>query len=208
MRMKEIFYDWGGANLDLFRLINALHSPGYDQAMTIVTQLGNHHLFKYYFLAIAACAAATIIVRKLTGVFGIKAQARYWLGVLLVFALGYALDGVLVYWAKGYFSYPRPYVLLPPGDAVVPTGLPEAIERYRGFPSGHASFATVMMGSLWPMLIGWQRLFAIGAVILVCWSRVALGMHTPADVLWSALAALAVVYLTRAVCYRLLRIPR
>jgi hypothetical protein len=43
--MKEIFYDWGGANIWLFHAINDIRFGGLDQVMLLGTTLGDHILF-------------------------------------------------------------------------------------------------------------------------------------------------------------------
>ncbi len=46
--MKEIFYDWGGANVWLFHAINDIRFEWLDKVMLLGTTLGDHILFPLY----------------------------------------------------------------------------------------------------------------------------------------------------------------
>ncbi len=55
-------------------------------------------------------------------------------------------------------------------------------ELHYSLPSGHSTFAALVVGALWP-LVGFRgRLALVFYAALVGWSRVAAGMHFPADV--------------------------
>jgi signal peptidase II len=79
---------------------------------------------------------------------------------------------------KLWLDFPRPPAVL--GDVVRVIG---DIERHFSLPSGHATYAALVVGALWPLM---GRLGRIGLVLyaaLVGWSRIAAGVHFPADVL-------------------------
>ena len=50
-------------------------------------------------------------------------------------------------------------------------------------PSGHSTYAALIAGTLWPLVGDRLRLLLVSYVVSVGWSRVAAGMHFPADVL-------------------------
>jgi len=178
--VKEILYDWGGANIWLFRAINGWHNDALDAAMRFASFLGDHERFPLY-LAMLAFIAWWRVARG--------ADARRWLGVLTVFSIAYVLDGVVVSWLKHTLDFPRPPATLPP-EAVHVVGVAE----YRhSLPSGHTLFAATCAASLWPL---WGRSARIAVACFVGWvalSRVSLGMHFPADALAGLLLALAIV---------------
>lgn len=92
---------------------------------------------------------------------------------------------------------PRPWVLDPEFNAVE-----EAIPAATGysFPSGHSQSSVGVFGGL--ALTGRNKVLRwifIAIAVLVPFSRMYLGVHTPADVLVGSLSALALVFLFRFV---------
>jgi undecaprenyl-diphosphatase len=71
----------------------------------------------------------------------------------------------------------------------------------RSFPSGHASFITLMVVSMWPALGYRMRWAGVVAIFGVCWARVSLGVHFPADVLAGVLFTMLSTIAVRAVVY-------
>jgi membrane-associated phospholipid phosphatase len=105
------------------------------------------------------------------------------------------LDGMLVLGLKDAFDFPRPPAVFP-ADGLVVVG---PAEFHHSLPSGHASFATLVAASLWPMTrsLG-GRIALVLFVVLVGLSRPYLGLHFPADVLFGSLKSLLVVVAVRA----------
>lgn len=190
--MKGIFYDWGGANVWLFSLINGVHDEALDAFMLAGTWLGDHGRFPVY-LALVALVGLLTVAGKKDGLLEFREQAVAWLLLLAVFSCAYVLDGFMVGWLKGWFDFPRPPGVLPPG-AIHVVGEPEF---KHSLPSGHASFAMLVAASLWPMLKPWAKWPAVFFVAWVALSRISLGFHFPADVTAGALSSLAVVLLVR-----------
>ncbi len=195
--MKAVFYDWGGLNVWLFQLINGVHSAWLDQLMLLASRLAEHANFAGY--AAALGAMALLAVRHA----GRKSMLP-WFAVLCVFVLGYTVDGCMVSWLKEAFGFPRPPLALP-AQWVHLVGHPE-LNLQHSFPSGHASFATLMVGSLWPLLNRTGRGLGVLFVGWVAVSRISLGVHFPADVVGGVLSCLLVVlFVRRLVGYMLNR---
>ncbi|SRR6266566_4370627 len=190
--MKELLYDWFGANVWLFYAANGWHNDALDAAMRLGTTLGDHERFPLY-LAVLACIGYTRLARG--------ADPQRWLGVLAVFATAYLLDGWIVGGLKHALDFPRPLAALPPASVYV---VGEAEYRY-SLPSGHAVFAVTCAASLWPL---WSRTGRTLAVLFVLWvgaSRVSVGAHFPADVVAGLLLGLGVVLPLRLALRALLR---
>ncbi|ANV83376.1 phospholipid phosphatase [Picosynechococcus sp. PCC 7003] len=106
----------------------------------------------------------------------------YWLldprrGRLLTLILTLSVISNIV--LKNAFALPRPYVVNP---AVI---TPEAFhtEGSFSFPSGHAQGITTFWGAIaWLHQKVWLWGVAIGIIVLVCLSRLYLGVHFPVDV--------------------------
>ncbi len=199
--MKEIIYDWGGANVWLFHLINDLRFPWLDKLMLLGTALGDHVLFPWYLGLLTLFALAMVSAPEWEAA-QYRAQTNRWMAVVAVFSCAYLCDGMLLAVLKPALDFPRPPLALPPGTVHI-VGVPEF---HHSLPSGHASFAMLLTASLWPVLNrGWRA----SGVIFVLWvgiSRISLGAHFPADVVAGFLSSLAVVALVHAGIHRLMQL--
>jgi membrane-associated phospholipid phosphatase len=188
--MKEIFYDWDGANIWLFHAINDIRFGWLDQVMLLGTTLGDHNLFPLY-LGMLTLMALVVVNTPFQDTSHHRLRVSRWMAVIAVFSFAYLFNGLLIGYLKPLLDYPRPPLVLPTGSFNV-IGEPE---YHRSLPSGHASFAMLVVSCLWPVL---NRTWRIAGVIFVLWvgiSRVSLGAHFPADVIAGFLSSLAVVLL-------------
>jgi len=188
--MKEVFYDWGGANVWLFHAINDIRFGWLDNVMLLGTALGDHKLFTFY-LGLLTLVALVAVHKPSPDGQHYRAQVTRWMSVLAVFSIAYLFDGLLLGYLKPLLDFPRPPLALPPGTVNI-VGAPE---YHHSLPSGHSSFAMLVTASLWPVL---NRKWRIAGVCFVLWvgiSRVSLGAHFPADVMAGFLSSLAVVVL-------------
>jgi membrane-associated phospholipid phosphatase len=128
-------------------------------------------------------------------------QSTRWLATVAVFSIAYLLDGWLISALKPLLDFPRPPLALPSGTVFV-VGQPE---YHHSLPSGHSTFAMLVVASLWPVLSRDWRMLGAFFVIWVGLSRISLGAHFPADVLAGFSLGLIVVLLVRAAVQALLR---
>jgi membrane-associated phospholipid phosphatase len=188
--MKEIFYDWGGANVWLFHAINDIRFGLLDNLMLLGTTLGDHILFPFY-LGILTLFALVVVNTPLQDTSHHRVRVSRWMAVIAVFSFAYFLDGMLLGFVKPLLDFPRPPLALPPGTVNI-VGLPEF---HHSLPSGHSSFAMLVTASLWPIL---NHRWRIAGMLFVLWvgaSRISLGAHFPADVIAGYLSSLGVVLL-------------
>jgi membrane-associated phospholipid phosphatase len=196
--MKEIFYDWGGANVWLFHAINDIRFGWLDNVMLLGTGLADHILFPLYLGLLALLTL--VVVNTPADPVQYRAQVTRWVAVIAVFSLAYLLDGVLLGVLKPLLDFPRPPLALPQGSVQV-IGV---AEYHNSLPSGHSSFAMLVTASLWPVL---NRRWRVAGVCFVLWvgiSRMSLGAHFPADVIAGFLSSLAVVLLVYIAIHRLM----
>lgn len=188
--MKEIFYDWGGANVWLFHAINDIRADWLDQFMSLGTYLGGHNLFSFY-LVLLTLLALLVVNKPMQDSDQYQTRVKRWMAVIAVFSLAYWLNGLLLGYLKPLLDFPRPPLALLP-DTLHIIGTPE---YHHSLPSGHSSFAMMVVASLWPVLSQRWRLAGVFFVLWVGVSRISLGMHFPADVLAGYLLSLLVVLL-------------
>jgi membrane-associated phospholipid phosphatase len=198
--MKAIFYDWGGANIWLFHVINDIRFTWLDSLMLLGTRLGDHILFPFYLGLLALFALSRVNLSGQDAAY-YRVQVNRWMSVVTVFSLAYLLDGVLLAVLKPLLDFPRPPLALPQGSLHI-IGTPE---YHHSLPSGHSSFAMLITASLWPVM---NRSWRTAGVLFVLWvgiSRISLGAHFPADVAAGFLSSLLVVLLVYAAIRQLLR---
>jgi membrane-associated phospholipid phosphatase len=107
-----------------------------------------------------------------------------------------------VHFCKDFFHFPRPFAILP--EVNILDNVRAAEDPHVSFPSGHSAFVMLMAAGMWPVLNGFGRVFNGLGVLWVGFSRIALGVHFPADVVWSMLISLIVVLVIRAVVRKIL----
>lgn len=157
--------------MSFLHFLEGLRNPVFDSFFSLITRLGEETVF---------------IVVGMVFFWCINKRWGYYL-------LSVGLTGtVLNQFLKLIFRIPRPWVrdnsLTVVGDAT------EAATGY-SFPSGHTQTAVGVFGGIarWSKK-NWIRIGCVGLCLLVAFSRMYLGVHTPADVCVSALLALVLVF--------------
>lgn len=191
--MKAVLYDWDGGNVWLFHLINNVRFEHLDSMMLLGTALGNHQLFPVYLAGLSLVAVIATGRIPVANPIRYRTQANLWIGTLAVFSIAYLLDGWLLGVLKPLLDFPRPPLALPAGTLHI-IGQPE---YHHSLPSGHSSFAMLVVASIWPVLRRGPRVAGALFVVWVGMSRVSLGAHFPADVLAGWLSSLMIVIIVR-----------
>lgn len=164
--------------MSLLYLLEGIRFPLLDELMLLVTRLGEETAFLVLALVVFWC------VDKRRGYY-----------LLSVGFLGTIANQVL----KLSCRVPRPWVRDP--EFTIVEQAREAAAGY-SFPSGHTQTAVGSFGSLaHTEKRGWLKVVWIALMTLVAFSRMYLGVHTPADVLVGALTALALVIFLQPVVY-------
>lgn len=189
--MHTIFYSWLGYNELLFRLINNVKDTRLDLFMALGTVAGNFLYAPLYGTLILVFAAYRMVAHGRNQEW---TAVNVWAVALITFVVACFADMALLKHANEYFNYPRPAAAL---GAQTVRKVVALVDLYGSFPSGHASFAMVLVGSLWPVLTGVHRLAGGLFVAWVAVSRIYVGEHFPADVVAGLLSALLVVLIVR-----------
>ena len=156
--------------MEFLRLLESLRTPALDAFMAAITQLGDETVFMVLAITVFWCVS--------------KRQGYY------VFAVG--LGGTVVnQWLKLIFRIPRPWVLDP--EFTIVESARGAAAGY-SFPSGHTQN---IVGTLGTIAVSnkqkWLRIVCGVLIVLVPFSRMYLGVHTPLDVGVSFVCAVVLV---------------
>ncbi len=139
--------------------------------------------FDVFFLLVTALSSETVlIVLGLLFLWCLNKRDGY-----LLLCVGFS-GTILNQFFKLLFRVPRPWILDPTLSPV-----PEAIPGASGysFPSGHTQLSVSLFSCLAYRARGWRRWVLALPILLVPFSRMYLGVHTPSDVFFSfALAIL------------------
>lgn len=154
--------------------LEKIRVPGLNEFMLAVTTLGEETAFLVIAMIFFWC------VDKKKGYY--------------IMAVGF-IGTMLNQFLKLFFRIPRPWVL----DENF-TILEQAREAAGGysFPSGHTQMAVGTFGSIAASCEKrWVKVLCVTLAVLVGFSRMYIGVHTPQDVLVSAAIAVALIFLLR-----------
>lgn len=160
--------------MEFLYLLEKIRVPVLNEFMLLITQLGEETAFLVVALVLFWC------VSKRTGYY-----------ILSVGFIGTLANQFMKLW----FRIPRPWVL---DDHF--TILEQAREAASGysFPSGHTQSAVGTFGAISRSTSKrWVRITALIVAVLVPFSRMYIGVHTPADVLVAAGLAVALIFLLK-----------
>ncbi len=164
--------------MEFLYLLEKIRMPGLNEFMEIITHLGAETAFLVTALIIFWCVS--------------KRQGYY---ILSVGFVGTIFNQFLKLW----FRVPRPFELDPNFKC-----LPAAYEGATGFsfPSGHTQSSVGTFGAIAHSTKNkWVRGIAVAIAVLVPFSRMYVGVHTPQDVLVAAAIAVALIVTFKPIVY-------
>lgn len=164
--------------MEFLYFLEELRTPFLDSVMAVVTELGGETAFLVAALILFWCAD--------------KRQGYY------LMAVGF-LGTLTNQFLKLCCRIPRPWVLDP--EFTIVEAAREGASGY-SFPSGHSTSSVGTFGSLAVCASAkWMRAVCIAVCVIVPFSRMYLGVHTPADVLVGSGLALGFIFLLRPVVF-------
>lgn len=158
--------------MGLLYALESIRTPVLDKIMSVITLLGGELFFMVIAVAVFWCVS--------------KREGYY---LMIVGFFGTVINQFL----KILCCVPRPWVK-DPGFTIVESARAEATGY--SFPSGHTQNAVATYGGMARYTNKtWLRVLLIALAVLVAFSRMYLGVHTPLDVGVSFVVAAALVML-------------
>lgn len=165
--------------MEFLYMVEKLRSPGLNEFMLAVTTLGEETAFLVLALIFFWC---------------VDKQRGY-----LLMSVGF-LGTMANQFMKLWFRAPRPWVL--DENFTILEQAREAASGY-SFPSGHTTSAVATFGSIAVTSKGrWTKLLTVALAVLVGFSRMYIGVHTPQDVLAGALTSVILIAVLYPVVYK------
>ncbi len=208
--MYNILYDFWGLNKALFIFINYATNvsilPGFLAIISDFFFVGN---FPFYYFSICL-----YFYFKLKKIHKLDPSQSHQLFVKIynkLFEIGmcYTAAGFIYAGLKFGVNLPRPFCSLKSNDFT--TILDITNERcLSSFPSAHTALAVMITYYLLPYLRSYQKIIALAIIFTVAVSRITLAMHYPADILYSFIIILAIIWLNKKIfklCYKHLISP-
>ena len=162
--------------MPFLHFLQSIRNPFFDWFFALITHLGEETLFLVIAIMFFWC------INKREGYF-----------ILITGLVGTVVNQI----AKLFFRVPRPWMLDP--DFEIVESAREEATGY-SFPSGHTQNIAGTYGSIAAYQPKkWKTVLCTILIVLVAFSRMYLGVHTPLDVIVSLLFALGLILLLRPV---------
>ncbi len=162
--------------MEFLKLLEKIRNPVFDFIFSLVTKLGEETVFMAVAIIIFWCFS--------------KKDGYY------ILSIGF-IGTILNQFLKLVFRIPRPWIK-DPSFTIVESARAEATGY--SFPSGHTQSSVGTFGAVaYLFKQKWIRISAIVACVLVPFSRMYLGVHTPLDVFVSIGIALTLIFLIKPI---------
>jgi membrane-associated phospholipid phosphatase len=211
MTFKNIFYDWLGANQELFLYFNHLFQdmPVLSKILSHLSILAQNFFVPFIIIFIA------LIVYFYACYSGLKSNPELyrsyllkWIKCVAIICLSMLLVAIFIPSVKVFFNFKRPLcffstdriIILPYlSDDTIPKMVTNFCKTNKSFPSAHSIVAGIFLFSLWPVVKAPIRLALILITLLIGLSRIVIGVHYPADIAAGYLFAALFVYIANLI---------
>jgi hypothetical protein len=197
--IKDMLYNWGGINQKLFLAVNSIFGHKYlDNVIILFDDAAGHHNFRYHF-TLLILLAAFFIYKKRHHPIKLRNETIRWVELTLTILISLFFTCTLIFELKNLFEVARPYCTPGLGDIHVIPYVVDPVPCNHSFPSGHMSFITVMVASLWPFANRPCKYLLVATLCMVAISRMASSAHYPADLFWAFIICLPITIFTRKI---------
>lgn len=180
--MKEIFYDFGGYNVIIFRFLNHVGNIGFaPYLLGWISDLFKIWSFAIYYILL--CIYQYYRIKRMSPQRREKPYEEAFYSLTQI-GICYAVFGFVYAILKFSVNMPRPYCSLTIESfiTIVQTNGERCLSS---FPSAHTGIALMMTIFAWPYFSIPARFVAVCVVTLVAFSRIVLAMHYPSDIVYS-----------------------
>jgi len=194
----SLLYDWAGHNLKIFDFFNNItENISVLRILKFITDyIGYYKMFPIHFVLLIFVMYVISHVKHRD----IKTEVIYIRSIItLLFSI--ILAGTIGEIAKETLRVVRPYcsetIAINEKVASIMHYASAMDKCYKSFPSGHSLYVVTLILSIWPTLNTTFRYVGASTILLVLLSRVVLGAHFPADVLYGALIGATITLCTK-----------
>lgn len=193
---KDLLYNWFGYNKTIFCYLNNI-TDNYivlNILKFFTDYIGNFMMLPVHFIIIIALAYHMSQKHKKD----LHTEILY-LKSILTLLVAYMLFISLGTLAKENLSYARPYCSpdINLNELISSMMHYSKSKCFKSLPSGHSAYITTLVLSMWPTLNNFFKVSGIFTILLIITSRVILGAHFPADVVYGVLLGITVVLISR-----------
>lgn len=186
--MIEIFYNLFGYNKIIFLSANYYLNFSFIPNILIIVS----KIFSISNFAIAYIIACIYFYFRIKKSNNQQTEFEKIYYELVRIGIAYAFFGLAFAGLKFSVNLPRPFCSLPPEDFT--TILDISSERcLSSFPSAHTGLSILVAYCLWGYFTKALKICAICVIIITALSRLALAMHYPSDIAYSAIVTLLII---------------
>lgn len=193
---KEYWYDWGGFNGELFMSIYKSGVDDFAGLMPYLDYIGEYKNFPQIGIALALFLLLKLGYRKARGFSVGSLVLRSYAAWLLALFFGFFAMAFIVGGIKYNVDFMRPHFYY--NTVALLYGLPDKTEAYQSLPSGHVAFTTFWVSLLWFQVWGLMRPMLLLIIFAMCWFRIAIGAHYPADIVASLIIGYSCAIMARS----------
>ena len=211
--IKKYLYHWDGLNQKLSQQLHLLINNEYIQNTLkfIAEYIGYYKMFPIHLIIIILIMLTKLLINKeKMSHKELKTKSTQYFQIIVTLVITILCMAATVGASKEIFSLTRPLCMK---DFTLNEYAIEykeilfktkdmAHECYLSFPSGHSSYITAMLASLWKWLTKIFKILGIIIVAAVFMSRLALGMHFLSDVIFAMILSIFIAIAVNHVMYR------
>ncbi len=188
--MTYFLYNWIGLNKSLFISINKLTNVGcLPNMLKIISDV--FFIANFAVLYFITCLLFYFRTQRVT----IDKQSFFMAGYFELTRIGicYALFGFTFAALKFSINLSRPFCSLTKADfiTIANTDLERCLSS---FPSAHTGLSILVAYCLWPYMNKLLKCISCLVILAVSASRITLAMHYPADIIYSAIVTILIIF--------------